>query len=237
MIYPQALAALAALVLAATGHAQVPAPAGPPGFSVTGQPTEYAVAGISYVVDGYRSAKWGMTPAQVRAAIARDFSTATIQPEAIDSTNRTTTIVANLAGLAPGPGPMAITYIFGTASGRLFHVNLDWSYEQPTAADRETLTKAGSAVVADFLSYYWKLMSVARGVALGPNALVLFAASGEAGGGVDVRLQGIGYVLKTHDGQEVTMPPPPDGTQALLHVSFAQSVGKPDVYTIKPGDF
>lgn len=237
MRHATALAALAALALAATGHAQAAAPAGPPGFSATGQPTEYAVAGISYVVDGYRSAKWGMTPAQVRIAVAKDFPAATFRPEAIDPTNRTTTIVANVPQLAPGPGPMAITYIFGAASGRLFHVNLDWSYEQPTAADRETLTKAGSAVVADFLSYYWKLMSVARGVALGPSALVLFAASDEAGGGVDVRLQGIGYVLKMPDGREVTMPPPPDGTQALLHVSFAQSVGKPDVYTIKPGDF
>ena len=227
------------LALAASGIAQAQeAPAaGPPGFSATGQPTEYAVAGVPYVVDGYRSAKWGMTPAQVHAAISKDFPAARLQPETIDPVNRTTVLVANLPQLAPGPGPMAVTYIFGASSGRLFHVNLDWSFEHATTADRETLTKAGSAVVSDLLSYYWKLMSVARGVALGPNALVLFAATGEAGGGVDVRLQGVGYVLKGAGGAEVRLPPPPDGAQALLHVSFAQSVGQPDVYTIKPGDF
>ena len=231
-----AFALTGALALFATGaSAQVTNPVSL-GASMTGQPVAFDVPGLAYVVDGYRSAKWGMTPDQVRAAIARDLPGARIGAATVDPVERTTVIVAQLPALAPGPGPAAISYIFGAQSGTLFHVNLDWSAEQANAADRAALTAAGAQAVQSLVGYYWKLMTVARGIALGPNALSLFAATGEAGGLVDIRLQGVGYRLERPEGGAVVMPPPPDGTPALLHIGWAQSA-TPDVYRIRPGEF
>jgi hypothetical protein len=241
MIRQIAAACMAAtLTLAGAAQAQAPAPpgpaaGGPQGFSTTGQPTSFDVNGMAYVVDGYRSARWGMTIAQVRQIIPKDFPDAEIGVDTLDPVTRTTIVVIAAPQLSPGPGATAVSYIFGATSGRLIHVNVDWQYDNATPTERVVLTVAGSRVVADFISYYWKLLSVARGIPVGPNSLVLFAGAGEAGGAVEVRLQGIGYTVQTPNG--VVEMPPPKGGQALLHVGYAQTDGQPDVYMIKPGEF
>jgi hypothetical protein len=209
----------------------------PAGLSTTGQPTTFDVAGKPYIVDGYRSAKWGMSADAVRAAAARDFPGAAIQPAVANRADGTTIIVARLPSLAPGPGPAAVSYIFAAGSGRLIHVNIDWSFDRPTAANRQQITAAGAAVVGDFVSYYWKLMSVVRGVPVAADALLLFAGAGQAGGAVDVRLQGVGYRLRRPDGTFVDMPAPAADVPALLHISLAPSAAPLDLPTIKPGDF
>ena len=63
------------------------------------------------------------------------------------------------------------------------------------------------------------------------------AGAGEAGGNVEVLLQGIGYSMKTAKGETIILPPPAAPTQALLHVGFSQSEKPTDVYAIKPGEF
>ena len=215
----------------------VAAPAAPPGFSPTGQPTGFEVTGKTYAVDGYRGAKWGMTTAQVRQAVAKDFPDARIGIDVLDPVTHAVMFVVLVPHLAPGPGPMAITYMFGAGGKTLFHVNLDWQADKATAAEQSALTEAGSQLTANFLGYYWKLLSVARGVPVGPNALILFAGAGETGGNVEVLLQGVGYSLKTAKGETIAMPPPAAPAQALLHVAFSQSEKPADVYAIKPGEF
>jgi hypothetical protein len=197
----------------------------------------FDVTGKTYAVDGYHSAKWGMTTTQVRQSVAKDFPDAKIGVDVVDPVTHAVMVVIIVPHLAPGPGPMAITYMFGANTKKLFHVNLDWQAENATAVDQSALTEAGSQVVANFLGYYWKLLSVARGIPAGPNALILFAGAGEAGGNVEVLLQGVGYSLKTAKGETLVLPPPTAPTQALLHVAFSQSEKPVDVYAIKPGEF
>ena len=229
---------LAALILSAMLAAPaLAAPPTPPGFSPTGQPAGFEVTGKTFVVDGYRGAKWGMTMAEARKAVAKDFPDATIGIDVVDPVTHAVMFVVLVPHLAPGPGPMAITYMFGAAGRKLFHVNLDWQVDKATPADQAALAEAGSRLTANFLGYYWKLLSVARGIPAGPNALILFAGAGEGGGNVEVLLQGIGYSLRTVRGETIAMPPPPTPAQALLHVAFSQSEKPADVYAIKPGEF
>jgi hypothetical protein len=229
---------LAVLILSAFVAAPaLAAPPSPPGFSPTGQPSGFEVTGKTYAVDGYGGARWGMTTRQVRQAVARDFPDARIGIDVVDPVTHAVMIVVIVPHLEPGPGPMAITYLFGASTGELFHINLDWQAEKATAADQAALMAAGSRVVENFLGYYWKLLSVARGIPAGPNALILFAGAGEAGGNVEVLLQGVGYSLKTIKGETIVLPPPAAPIQALLHVAFSQSEKPADVYAIKPGEF
>jgi hypothetical protein len=178
-----------------------------------------------------------MTTAQVRQTIAKDFPDAKVGTDVVDPVTHATMMVIIVPHQTPGPGPMAITYMFGASTQKLFHINLDWQVEKAAAADQSALIDAGSQLVANFLGYYWKLLSVARGVPAGPNAIILFAAAADAGGNVEVLLQGIGYSLKTAKGETLTLPPPASPTQALLHVAFSQTEKPVDVYAIKPGDF
>jgi len=226
--------AIIAAILGFAGQAYGQALAG---FSPTGQPTSFTVTGKFYVVDGYRGAKWGMSEDQVRAAIAADFPESKVVTRTVNAVNRTSVLVIYTPTLEPGPGPAAITYIFGADSGGLFHVNLDWRADHASAADRDVLTAAGAKAVAGFISYYWKLLSVARGAAEGPHGLVLFAGQGQNGGNVDVRLLGVGFTLHTPQGRDIVLPPPPDGAPALLHIDIARSADATDVYKVKPGSF
>jgi hypothetical protein len=207
------------------------------GYSPTGQPTSFAVTGKFYVVDGFRGAKWGMSEDKVRTAIAADFPGFRVVTRTVNVVNHTSILVIYAPSLEPGPGPAAVTYIFGADSGGLFHVNLDWRVDHASAADREVLTAAGAKAVAEFIGYYWKLLSVARGAAEGPHSLVLFAGEGQTGGNVDVRLLGVGFTLHTPQGRDVVLPPPPDGAPVLLHIDIARSANPTDVYKITPGSF
>lgn len=227
------IAICATISLASAGIGQAPV-AAPAGLSTTGQPASYDVNGKTFVVGGYRSAQWGMTAAQVRQAIARDFPGAAAPLAMTDPATKVTALMVKIDALPPGPTPALVSYIFGATSGRLMHVNVVWSNARPSAQDRAAMIEAGSRVTADFLGYYWKLLSVARGVPTAPNGLVLFAGGGEAGGAVDVRIDGIPYVAKTRSGD---VPSPEPTGPVMLRVGYAQTAGQPDVYRIKPGDF
>lgn len=228
----RAVMALVIVGLGAVASAQTLPPA--VGFSDTGQPARYAMRGERYVVRGYRGAAWGMTPEQVRTAIRGDFPDAQIADPWVDPVLRTTILVARVPSLARASGPAVIGYVFGARSGRLMQVNLDWRITDATPAQRTALTAAGAAIVADFAGYYWKIGTVTRGAAIGPRTLILFAGTGEAGGAVDVRLEGVPYTLLP---PAPPRPAPAPGGPALLHVSFAASTDRPDVTAIKPGDF
>jgi hypothetical protein len=204
------------------------------GFSDTGQPTRYAIRAADYVVRGYRGAMWGMSVDQVRTEIRRDFPAAQIAVARIDPVLRTTILIARMPSLAPGPGPARIGYVFGAKTGRLMQVNLDWRIDDATPAERAALATAGATIVADFASYYWKVGTVTRGAAIGPRTLILFAGSGEAGGAVDVRLEGVPFSLRP---PAMSQPAPAAAGPALLHVSFAASADRPDITAIKPGEF
>jgi hypothetical protein len=225
------VATFVALAAIASGAA-----AGPPAGSYvpTGQPMSFQIRGATYEVTGYRSATWGMAPDQVLKAIAKDFPRGVIGEAVIDPVNKTTILPVVVNSLPPGQGPATVSYIFGAASGRLMHINVDWPYAGPTPAERQALVEAGKTMTADFLGYQWKLLSVARGVAVDRNAVILFAGTGEHGGAVEVRLQGVAYVLQTPTG--ALNSPEPTGP-ALLHLAIARTDGQPDVYTLKQGDF
>jgi hypothetical protein len=214
---------LSLLAVVTTAAAQ-PA-AAPAGQSETGQPQSYDFMGEAYVVSGYRSARFGMTATQVRAAIAKDFPRAKVSPDLYDPVNRVTVISALAGPLDPGVGAATVSYVLGAESGKLIHVNVDWLIEAPTPGQRAAFIDAGAKLLSGLVGYNWKLLTVARGVPVAPNSLLLFAATGEAGGAVEVRIDGIAYTAVTPTGMVAS--PAPSGP-ATLHLAFAQKDANPD---------
>ena len=214
---------LALLLAVSIGSARAQTAVSPPGLSTTGQPDGFEVTGKAYVVDGHGSAKWGMSPADVRTAAARDFPAATFAGETVDPGDGMIILTARVPALAPGIGPATILYGFDAAAKRLAHIDIVWAIERPTPADRERMTAAGSSLVRDLLGHYWKLLSVMRGVPVGSDQLLLFAGAGEAGGAVNVMLEGVGYRLRRPDGVEVDVPAPASGIAVALRMRLAST--------------
>src|ERR1700676_2182131 len=106
--YRYAMAATV-LLLASSALAQnTPAPAP----TTTDQPAQQAAPEAR--VDGFRSAKWGMTDAQVKEAIRKDFN---IAPDKMKSeenlAERTTVLSITVPELIESTGAARLSYIFG----------------------------------------------------------------------------------------------------------------------------
>lgn len=201
-------------------------------LSLTGQPSGVVSDGRPYHVDGYRNARFGMTPEQVSAVIAADFpAAAAAMKQGIHALSGLYAIVIVVPALAPGPGPATVTYVFGADSKRLIAVNTYWIVPGvATAGEQAQLSAAATALTAGLLRHEWPFLKVSRGFVIAPGTLVMFAGEDEKGGGVEVRLIGTAFKLaprRTTAG-EVPMPAMPPGPAKLLY-SVVANARHPDV--------
>jgi hypothetical protein len=189
-----------------------------------------------YQITGFRSAKFGMTPADVRAAIAKDFGEVTVQANA-NPAEGTSALQVDVARLDPGPGPAQITYIFGARSRNLAHINVVWvTRPDPTADERAAMLTA-----AVQLAHYFQTLPAPLKASLGPrrtgpNNLLLFAGVDETGAGVEVAVDGVRYEISGPAAGATTSSLDPTGP-ALLRVSYIRDVAHPDILKIAPGAF
>lgn len=203
--------------------------------SLTGQPKLIFPQGKDYVVTGYRGASFGMTEAEVRDAIARDFGDVTVTTGS-NSLEGTRTLTVTVSSLPPGDGPAAVSYVFGSATERLITINTVWrTAADADAAARDKLVEIAATAAGEFLGYRWKLFTTARGIPARPNALIVFAGGDEAGGGVEVALDGIQYAWSASDGR-TGMGPLPRGP-AVLRIAYTANLAKPDISRLQPGSF
>ena len=227
------LLALAAAGAPASAQTAIPAPPKPaqaPAVARTA-PAPPKAPTRTFEVKGFRSAAFGMTPTQVRAAIAADFGAAKTTDTA-NPAEGTTAIQAVLPKLDPGPGPVTLTYIFGATSRRLSNVNVVWSLGgNPAPDERERLVTAAIQLASYFQSQ--PAPKASRGVTpVGPNSLVMFSAVDAKGAAVEISASGIRYQA----GSTAAPPPEPTGP-ALLRISYVANAANPDIIQIKPGAF
>src|SRR5580692_4597706 len=79
-------------------------------------------------IDGFRSAHFGMTEAEVRKAIDADFKLSGSAVKPTDSpVERTRALSVTAPGLVPDSGKATIDYVLGFKSQRLIEVNVVWS--------------------------------------------------------------------------------------------------------------
>lgn len=189
-----------------------------------------------YIVEGFRSARFGMAEAAVRAAAAKDFS---IGPDAVQRVENpadgTSGLVARLDKLDPAPGPATVTYVFGAQSKQLVQVNVVW-LSQGDAAQKNRLEFIGAAqrLTNHFIKYRWRGNTVLTGVQIGPNSMVAFIGKDDAGRAVEVRLDGV-PLFKDKSG--VPINPEALLGPVRLRVSYASETENTDVKRIPKGAF
>ncbi|MCB1520298.1 MAG: hypothetical protein KDJ37_06965 [Hyphomicrobiaceae bacterium] len=191
---------------------------------------------IPYLVDGFRSAKFGMGEAEVRSAAAKDFGMA---PDAIQRVENpadgTAGLVARLDKLEPAPGPATVTYVFGASSKKLVQVNVVW-LSQGDEAKKYRLDYIGAAqrLASYFIKHRWRDDTVLTGVRIGPDSMVAFIGKDEQGRAVEVRLDGV-PLFKDKSGEPINQ-----GAllgPVRLRLSYASETEKPDIKRIPKGAF
>ncbi|TWS94691.1 hypothetical protein [Reyranella sp. CPCC 100927] len=208
-----------------------PSAAAPP--QAPAKPTKPA-----YEVKGFRSANFGMTEAEVRAAIQKDFG---VKPDDIRQTSnaieRTAALMVSVPSLDPGPGPATAIYILGYQSKKLIQVNVVWSREAKNDKDKVDTGPyivAGVQLVNYFNEFGWRDGRVNLGIPIGPSTLLLFAAEDEKTGAVQVVADGVAVERKA-EGRIEAAPQP--GGQASLRVSYIANRTTPDIFKLERGRF
>lgn len=230
-----------ALALPFVGKKPAPAPAAattsasPAAPTAKPAPAAPETSATALDIKGFRSAAFGMTPAQVKAAIAADFGAAAKLQEGANPADGTQFILASVDHLDPGPGPAQIGYVFGAASKALATVNVVWTTgPDATEPQRGAIAQAGQQLAAYFAQGPAPAKASTGISTFGTNGLVLYAAVDRKDAGVQVMIDGVSY--QSSGGDKPIASPPPKGP-ATLRVSYSLNADKPDVKTLKPGSF
>jgi hypothetical protein len=186
-----------------------------------------------FLIKGFRSAQFGMDEAAVRAAVARDFKPAGGAVTAFDNPVEKTHIVAvHLDALAPAPGVVNITYIFGAMTRKLIHVNVVWSTgATPTEQERNQMASGGVELSGYFQTQAWRTGATGAGAATDASYFIFFQGADPKGAAVDLRGTGISIVLNKGDA-----PSTPAGP-ATLRLAYYATSGASDTAEVKPGTF
>jgi hypothetical protein len=212
MTQPARQAAPAAPAWPATPNAATPAPAAP------------AVAEIT----GFRSARFGMNEAQVRAAIEKDFN---LRADAIQAqenkAEQTNVLIARVPDVLPGGGMASVSYVFGFKSKTLIQVGLSWSKATDDKMTPDQLFSDANVLQSHFVGSGYKPDTVATNMPVN-GGILMFRGSDAQQRTTMLILQG---TFSQGENNQRQMTPT---ALLLFYIADAKT---PDVYRLPPGSF
>ena len=182
-----------------------------------------------FTLDGFRSARFGMTQDKVRAAIKTDFN---LSGDAIvagtNAAERTQLLTITVPDLLPGGGKAQVSYVFGYSSKALIQVGISWSAAIDPTVDAAKLYANSDVLVAHFTSAGYVPATIRTGVVV-DNGILLFRGEDAAGHATILLMQG--QFTGTADSTQKVLKPT---SLALLYAADSKS---PDIFKLDPGSF
>jgi hypothetical protein len=180
-------------------------------------------------VAGFRSAKFGMTEDEVRAAILKDFKVA---PDAIkadeNKLERTRMLNVTVSDVLPGGGTATVSYVFGHESKKLIQAGIVWSKGTDEKLTPDQLFSNANILRSHFIGAGYKQDTIAMNMPVA-GGLMMFRGSDNAGRTTLLVLQGdIGAPNESK--QRVLTP----SALTLFYVADAKN---PDIYRLETGSF
>lgn len=215
-------------VFAQGAQKQKAVPAPKPAAAVAQTEASTAAPEATKAIEGFRSAKFGMNEADVRAAIAKDFGA---KPDAIKSQDNpaelTHSVLLTVPDLLPNGGAAEVSYVFGFKSKTLIQVGTVWSKASDPAMTPERLFSNANILRAHFLGEGFKPDSIAVNTPVNGGVL-MFRGSDAKDRSVILLLQG---TFETKDNSQRVLTP----TGLLLF--YVADTKSPDVFKLPPGQF
>jgi hypothetical protein len=224
-VTPKQKAAPAPKAVAAGGP---PAAAAPVGAAPAASTETAAADDKAKAIDGFRSAKFGMNEADVRAAITKDFNPKADAVKSQDNPSELThSVLLAVPELLPNGGTAELSYVFGYKSKSLIQVGAVWSKGTDPAMTAEKLFSNANILRAHFLSEGFKPDSIAVNMPVN-GGIVMFRGSDAKDRSVILLLQG---TFETKENNQRVLTPT---SLLLFYVADAKS---PDVFKLPPGQF
>ncbi len=181
------------------------------------------------VVDGFRSAKFGMNEDDVRQAAAIDFHVNADQiKKASNPVDRTTVLEVVVKDVLPSGGKSAVDYLFGYKSHELISVAVTWTGKiDPTVTDT-VLRNNGVTLQSYFRTAGYKSDTVRMDVLVPALGYVMFEGRDSDGHMTQLVLGGD---LKQDQSDHVQLKP------TSLTLRYIADPVNPDIFRIAPGQF
>jgi hypothetical protein len=179
-------------------------------------------------VSGFRSAKFGMSEADVRAAIVRDLG---VKPEAIraetNASEQTRVLLVKANDVLPGGGAAEVSYVLGYKSKTLIQVGATWSKATDEKMTPDQLFSNSTVLRTHFMAAGYKADTIASNMPIS-GGILMFRGSDAKDHTTMLILQGT--LAKDEKEQNVLTP-----TGLLLF--YVADAKAPDVYRLTPGSF
>jgi len=222
-------AAVLALALALPPSTLARAAAAPADASSAQPP---AAAGETARVEGFRGAKWGMTEAEVKAAITAEFKIPADKLKTEPNPNeRTTVLTIQVPDLIEGAGVARVSYIFGYTTKKLNQVNLVWGTPVDPQAKAEGVVAAANQLRDLFLNAGYEPSSIIANARANDGEVIVFQGQDADKHTTLLRLVSAQPPAEKEAKKEKAQP------VTALFLSYILDTKTPDIFRLKKGQF
>ncbi len=215
----------------ATGAAAPEQPAVPPQSAAAPPPDQDHSEHVK--VEGFRSAHWGMTEAQVKAAIHKDFNVPVEKEQTEENpSERTSVLSVAVNDLVEGAGKARISYILGYSTKKLIEVNILWGTTVDPQATPERIVAAANQLRTLFLDSGYERDTLASNVATADGSITVFQGQDSDKHMTLLRLVSTPAPAASKKAKTETARP-----TVVLLLSYLLDPRNPDVYRLKKGLF
>lgn len=179
------------------------------------------------VVNGFRSAQFGMTERDVIKAIKKDFGVGKSQvSRKVHPNEKTVTLGIEVKRLLPESGPAKVFYILGYKSKRLIHINVIWGRPVTKNPDAEAVVATANQLRNHFAQKKYQKEGFALNAQFGEGVILVFQGKDRKGRAARLLLSN-----PKAEGDKKA------GENIALTLSYIEKPLDPDVFRIKEGDF
>lgn len=174
---------------------------------------------------GFRSAQFGMSETEVRAAIAKDFGAMVAIKTSQNGAEHTQVLTITAPDVLPEGGTAEVSYVLGYKTKKLIQVGVLWSKATDDKITPEKLVSNADTLRAYFQTAGYKPDTIAENTPMA-NGVLMFRGADAAGHTTVLLLQGT-----------VGDKPPRSFSPAAVSLFYLADVKNPDVYRVQPGKF
>jgi uncharacterized protein YgiM (DUF1202 family) len=179
------------------------------------------------VIDGFRSAKFGMGRAEVTKAIFKDFGIASGKIAIINHpTEHTQSLGISVDNLLPNAGTSQAVYVFGYKSKRLMQVNIVTGHPFDKDVTPQQVVNAGNLLGNHFFKKQYQKDGLVAHARLNDGSVLIFRGKDQKGRMALLRLSNPQPNAKKGDDLKIT-----------LTLSYIEKPGQPDTYQLNDKDF
>ena len=191
-------------------------------------------------VEGFRSARFGMSMSETRAAMKRDFG---LEPKDIkeqpNDEDRTSSLVATVPDLFPGSDPAQVVYIHGYKNKKLIQINILWGAPVTREPDPKALVTAANLLRKYFRQLGFDAARTVMNTRVDDGAFIVFRATDERNRMVLLQLisRKVAADKGKDEGDGGEKKPEPQNRVVSLWLSYIENTENPDVFRIEKGKF